>query len=73
VVTCVIRQQVRWLPAAPLCARCRPAAAGIIVLPCGAGKTLVGIAAAATLGKSCIVLCPNQTVRALWRRPLALV
>jgi hypothetical protein len=37
--------------------------AGIIVLPCGAGKTLVGIAAAATLGKSCIVLCPNQTVR----------
>ena len=42
------------------------ARSGIIVLPCGAGKTLVGIAAAATMGKSCIVLCPNQTSVQQW-------
>ncbi|CAI2164311.1 16351_t:CDS:10 [Funneliformis geosporum] len=29
---------------------------GIIVLPCGAGKTLVGITAACTIKKSCLVL-----------------
>ena len=42
------------------------ARSGIIVLPCGAGKTLVGIAAAATMGKSTIVLCPNQTSVQQW-------
>jgi DNA excision repair protein ERCC-3 len=42
------------------------ARSGIIVLPCGAGKTLVGIAASATLGKSTIVLCPNQTSVLQW-------
>ena len=33
------------------------ARSGIIVLPCGAGKTLVGIAAAAQIKKSILVLC----------------
>ena len=37
------------------------ARSGIVVLPCGAGKTLVGIVAATTLGKSTMVLC-NSTV-----------
>ncbi|CAI2183339.1 1896_t:CDS:10, partial [Funneliformis geosporum] len=32
------------------------ARSGIIVLPCGAGKTLVGITAACTIKKSCLVL-----------------
>ena len=31
------------------------ARSGVIVLPCGAGKTLVGVIAAATMKKSCLV------------------
>ncbi|KAF1969722.1 DNA repair helicase rad25 [Bimuria novae-zelandiae CBS 107.79] len=43
------------------------ARSGVIVLPCGAGKTLVGITAACGVKKSCIVLC-NSTMSALqWR------
>ena len=43
------------------------ARSGIIVLPCGAGKTIVGITAAVTIKKSCIVVC-NSTLSALqWR------
>ena len=33
------------------------ARSGVIVLPCGAGKTLTGILAACTVKKSCMVLC----------------
>lgn len=33
---------------------------GIIVLPCGAGKTLTGIAACCTIKKSCLVLCDKK-------------
>ena len=33
------------------------ARSGVIVLPCGAGKTLTGIVAAFTIKKSCIILC----------------
>lgn len=36
------------------------AKSGIIVLPCGAGKTLVGITAACTIKKSVIVLCTSS-------------
>lgn len=42
------------------------ARSGIIVLPCGAGKTFVGIAAACTIARSTIVLCPNQTSVNQW-------
>lgn len=35
------------------------ARSGIIVLPCGAGKTLVGITAACTIKKSVLVLCTS--------------
>jgi DNA excision repair protein ERCC-3 len=42
------------------------ARSGMIVLPCGAGKTLVGIAAVATVKKSAIVLCPNETSINQW-------
>lgn len=38
------------------------ARSGIIVLPCGAGKTLVGITAACTIKKSCLVLCTSSWV-----------
>ncbi|KAJ1565970.1 hypothetical protein HK405_011179, partial [Cladochytrium tenue] len=35
------------------------ARSGIIVLPCGAGKTLVGVTSACTIKKSCLVLCTS--------------
>lgn len=40
----------------------RRARSGIIVLPCGAGKTLVGITAACTIKKSVLVLCTSAWV-----------
>ncbi|KAF9070384.1 DNA helicase [Rhodocollybia butyracea] len=43
------------------------ARSGIIVLPCGAGKTLVGITAACTIKKSCLVLCTSSVSVYQWR------
>ncbi|KAI0887353.1 DNA repair helicase RAD25 [Annulohypoxylon maeteangense] len=43
------------------------AKSGIIVLPCGAGKTLVGITAACTIKKGCIVLCTSTMSANQWR------
>jgi DNA excision repair protein ERCC-3 len=42
------------------------ARSGIIVLPCGAGKTLVGIAAACTLQKPALILCTSSVAVAQW-------
>ena len=36
------------------------ARSGIIVLPCGAGKTLTGVAAACTIKKRTLVLCTSS-------------
>ncbi|PWN47226.1 putative SSL2-DNA helicase [Violaceomyces palustris] len=44
------------------------ARSGIIVLPCGAGKTLVGITAACTIKKSCLVLCTSSVSVYQWRQ-----
>ncbi|ORZ40351.1 P-loop containing nucleoside triphosphate hydrolase protein [Catenaria anguillulae PL171] len=44
------------------------ARSGIIVLPCGAGKTLVGITAAATMRKSTLVLCTSAVSVAQWKQ-----
>ncbi|EJD49042.1 DNA repair helicase rad25 [Auricularia subglabra TFB-10046 SS5] len=44
------------------------ARSGIIVLPCGAGKTLVGITAACTIKKSCLVLCTSAVSGMQWRQ-----
>ncbi|KAK5654187.1 hypothetical protein OQA88_7618 [Cercophora sp. LCS_1] len=41
---------------------------GIIVLPCGAGKTLVGITAACTIKKGVIVLCTSSMSVFQWRQ-----
>jgi DNA excision repair protein ERCC-3 len=38
------------------------ARSGIVVLPCGAGKTLVGVTAACTIKKTCVVLCTSSYV-----------
>ena len=35
---------------------------GVVVLPCGAGKTIVGIAAMASLGMKTLILCTNMIV-----------
>ena len=42
------------------------ARSGIIVLPCGAGKSLVGVAAAARINKSTLVLCTNAVSVDQW-------
>ncbi|KAF7948103.1 uncharacterized protein EAE97_003514 [Botrytis byssoidea] len=44
------------------------AKSGIIVLPCGAGKTLVGITAACTIKKGVIVLCTSSMSVVQWRQ-----
>ncbi|TFY82882.1 hypothetical protein EWM64_g1136 [Hericium alpestre] len=44
------------------------ARSGIIVLPCGAGKTLVGITAACTIKKSCLVLCTSSVSVMQWKQ-----
>ncbi|EPQ53248.1 DNA repair helicase rad25 [Gloeophyllum trabeum ATCC 11539] len=44
------------------------ARSGIIVLPCGAGKTLVGITAACTVKKSCLVLCTSAVSVMQWKQ-----
>ncbi|CAE7131233.1 unnamed protein product [Rhizoctonia solani] len=44
------------------------ARSGIIVLPCGAGKTLVGITAACTIKKSTLVLATSGVSVMQWKR-----
>lgn len=44
------------------------ARSGVIVLPCGAGKTLTGITAAANIKKSVLVLCNSNTSVEQWRQ-----
>ncbi|KAI2503974.1 ERCC3/RAD25/XPB C-terminal helicase [Fragilaria crotonensis] len=43
------------------------ARSGIIVLPCGAGKTLTGVTAAQTIKKSCVALCTNAVSVLQWK------
>ncbi|KAL6122563.1 hypothetical protein NUSPORA_00329 [Nucleospora cyclopteri] len=43
---------------------------GIIVLPCGAGKTLVGITAISTIKKSALILCTSAVSVEQWRQSL---
>ncbi|KAG0011469.1 hypothetical protein BGZ80_000667 [Entomortierella chlamydospora] len=48
------------------------ARSGIIVLPCGAGKTLVGIAASTTVKKSTLVLCTSSVSALQWKQQFLL-
>ena len=43
------------------------ARSGIIVLPCGAGKTLVGVTAATTINKRCLVLATSNVSVEQWK------
>jgi DNA excision repair protein ERCC-3 len=48
----------------------RRGGSGVIVLPCGAGKTIVGIAAMALCGRSTLVLTTSITAVKQWRREI---
>jgi DNA excision repair protein ERCC-3 len=43
---------------------------GVIVLPCGAGKTIVGLAAMAACRAHTLILCTSTTAVRQWRREL---
>lgn len=43
---------------------------GVIVLPCGAGKTIVGLAAMALMQKSTLILTTSTTAVKQWRREI---
>ncbi|MCB9760923.1 MAG: DEAD/DEAH box helicase [Alphaproteobacteria bacterium] len=43
---------------------------GVVVLPCGAGKTMVGIGAMARLNMKTLILCTNVTALRQWRDEL---
>jgi DNA excision repair protein ERCC-3 len=43
---------------------------GVIVLPCGAGKTIVGLGAMARIGRKTLILTTNHTAVTQWRREL---
>jgi DNA excision repair protein ERCC-3 len=43
---------------------------GVIVLPCGAGKTIVGLAAMALIGRSTLILTTSITAVKQWRREI---
>jgi DNA excision repair protein ERCC-3 len=44
------------------------ARSGIIVLPCGAGKSLTGVTAATTIKKSTVILCINNVSVLQWKK-----
>ena len=46
------------------------ARSGIIVLPCGAGKTLVGILAICTIKRNTIIICNNNVSVQQWYREI---
>lgn len=43
---------------------------GVVVLPCGAGKTVIGVLAMAALGTRTLVLTSSREAAAQWRREL---
>jgi DNA excision repair protein ERCC-3 len=45
-------------------------ASGVVVLPCGAGKTVVGIKTMATLAKKTLILVTNITAAHQWKREI---
>lgn len=40
---------------------------GVVVLPCGAGKTMIGLAAMVRLGMKTLILCTNVTALRQWK------
>mgnify|MGYP000520685222 CR=1 FL=1 len=48
------------------------ARSGVIVLPCGAGKTLVGVTAACTVRKRCLCLATSGVAVEQWRSQVSM-
>lgn len=46
------------------------AGSGVVVLPCGAGKTVVGIAAMVRLGMRTLILCTGHVALQQWKREI---
>jgi DNA excision repair protein ERCC-3 len=49
---------------------CETTGGGVIVLPCGAGKTVVGIGVMARLGKATLILAPHAVSARQWVREI---
>jgi DNA excision repair protein ERCC-3 len=47
-----------------------PGGSGVVVLPCGAGKTIVGIYALSLLQRTALILVTNVTAARQWKREL---
>ncbi len=47
-----------------------PGGSGVVVLPCGAGKTIVGLNAMAALKRKTLILVTNITAARQWRREI---
>lgn len=45
-----------------------PTGNGLVLLPCGAGKTVVGVAAAAAIQRQTLILVPSQSVGHQWEQ-----
>src|SRR5690242_18127098 len=50
------------------CGRAAGAARTYLVLPPGAGKTVLGLEIARRVGRQTLILCPNTAVQAQWLR-----
>ncbi|MDI3340192.1 MAG: helicase-associated domain-containing protein [Sphaerobacter sp.] len=48
----------------------RAATGGVVLLPCGAGKTVVGVAIAARLQAATLIITPSRTIGEQWLRHL---
>ncbi len=49
----------------------RTGGSGVLVLPCGAGKTVIGIAAMSMVGQHTLILTTNLTALRQWKREIA--
>lgn len=48
----------------------KPGGSGVVVLPCGAGKTIVGLEAMVRLSKKTLILVSNITAARQWKREI---
>ena len=66
----VVRQYQRQAAESFFVAGSERGGSGVIVLPCGAGKTIVGLAAIEMVGQTTLVLTTSLTAVKQWRREL---
>jgi DNA excision repair protein ERCC-3 len=66
----IVREYQRQAAEAFYAAGTERGGSGVIVLPCGSGKTVVGLAAMELVGETTLVLTTSRTSVAQWRREL---